>query len=61
MVTLASIFVLLLAYLIGSIPVGVLVGKAVRFRSSRGWLGQHRHDQCRPGRRQGRGRADLCR
>lgn len=31
MVTLASIFVLLLAYLIGSIPVGVLVGKALGF------------------------------
>ena len=31
MLTLASIFVLLLAYLIGSIPVGVLVGKAFGF------------------------------
>ena len=31
MLTLASIFVLLLAYLIGSIPVGVLVGKLFGF------------------------------
>ncbi len=31
MLTLASIFVLLLAYLIGSIPVGVLVGKVFGF------------------------------
>jgi acyl phosphate:glycerol-3-phosphate acyltransferase len=31
MVTLASIFVLLLAYLIGSIPVGVLIGRVLGF------------------------------
>jgi len=31
MVTLVSLFVLLMAYLIGSIPVGVLVGKALGF------------------------------
>jgi len=57
MQTLASISVLLLAYLIGSIPVGVLVGKAFGFDPRA--VGSHNIGMTNVGRAGGKGAAVL--
>ncbi len=57
MQTLASILVLLLAYLIGSIPVGVLVGKVLGFDPRA--VGSHNIGMTNVGRAGGKGAAVL--